>query len=83
VRQDGLVTYDEATARVVAIAKQNGGVVTARDVEGDSDLAADQPTASAAGHALAGSTNVLASANDDGWFPYAELRFTELLRVTK
>jgi hypothetical protein len=78
VRQDGLVTYDDAMDRLVAIAKRNDGVVTARDVEGDNDLAADQAITSAAGHALAGSTNVLASANAEGWFPYAELRFTEL-----
>jgi hypothetical protein len=74
----GRVTYDEAMERLVAIARANGVVVTARDVEGDADLAADQSIASAAGHALAGSTNVVSSPSDTGWFPYAELRFTEL-----
>jgi hypothetical protein len=78
VRHDGVVTYDEAVERLVAIARQKGGVVTARDVEDDDELAAHQDLVSAAGHALAGSTNVLASASDAGWFPYAELRFTEL-----
>jgi hypothetical protein len=72
------VNYDEATARLLAIAKRNGGVLTAADVEADPDLAADANTVSAAGHALAGSTNVFASPSDEGWFPYAELRFTEL-----
>jgi len=72
------VTYDEAKARLVAIARQRGGVVTAADVEADPDLAAEQEIVSAAGHALAGSTNVFASPNGQGWFPYAELRFTEL-----
>jgi hypothetical protein len=78
LRQDGLVTYDEATARLVAIARRNGGVVTAADVEADPDLAAEANIVSAAGHALAGSTNIFASPGDEGWFPYAELRFTEL-----
>ena len=72
------MTYDEAKARLVAVAKQNGGVVTARDVEGDVDLAANRELASAAGHALAGSTNVFAVPNQAGWFPYAELRFSDL-----
>jgi hypothetical protein len=78
VRHHGRVNYDEAMERLVAIARERGGVVTARDVEDDDDLAANQDLVSAAGHALAGSTNVLASANDAGWFPYSELRFTEL-----
>jgi hypothetical protein len=78
LRQDGIVTYDEATAKMVAIARQNGGVVTAAEIEADPDLAAEPAIVSAAGHALAGSTNVLASPSDEGWFPYAELRFTEL-----
>ena len=72
------MTYDETKARLVAIARQNGGVVTASDVESDPDLAADKEITSAAGHALAGSTNVFASPSDAGWFPYAELRFSEL-----
>jgi hypothetical protein len=78
VRHHGLVTYDDVVERLVAIARQKGGVVTARDVEDDDDLAAHQDLVSAAGHALAGSTNVLATSSDTGWFPYAELRFTEL-----
>jgi predicted NUDIX family NTP pyrophosphohydrolase len=82
VRQDGLVTYDEAKTRLVEIARQKGGVVTAADVEADPDLAAQREIVSAAAHALAGSTNVFASASETGWFPYAELRFTELRGVT-
>jgi hypothetical protein len=72
------MTYDEAMERLIELARKNGGVVTARDVEGDPELAADQGIASAAGHALAGSTNVFGSPSDAGWFPYAELRFSEL-----
>ena len=62
----------------VAIARQNGGIVTAADIEADPDLAAEPEIVSAAAHALAGSTNVFASPSDQGWFPYAELRFTDL-----
>jgi hypothetical protein len=72
------MTYDEAKARLVEVARQRGGVVTAADMEGDPDLAAEEQIVSAAGHSLAGSTNVFASPNDQGWFPYAELRFSEL-----
>ena len=72
------MTYDEAMARLVELAREHGGVVTAHDVESDSELAAEQAIASAAGHALAGSTNVFSSPSDEGWFPYAELRFSEL-----
>ena len=70
--------YDEAKARMVAIARLNGGIVTAADVVADPDLAADHEITSAAAHALAGSTNVFASPSETGWFPYAELHFTEL-----
>jgi hypothetical protein len=72
------MTYDDAVERLVAIAREHGGLVTVADVEGDPDLAAHQDIASAAGHALAGSTNVFSSPSDSGWFPYAELRFSEL-----
>ena len=72
------MTFDEATERLVAMARRNGGSVTARDVEADDELAADQETVSAAAHALVGSTNVFGSAADAGWFPYAEIHFTDL-----
>jgi hypothetical protein len=72
------MTYDEAKARLIAIARQKGGVVTVADIDADPNLAADHEIVSAAAHALAGSTNVFASPSDQGWFPYAELRFTDL-----
>ncbi len=78
MRQDGSVSFDEAKTQLIAIARQNGGIVTAADVEADPDLAADREIVSAAGHALAGSTNVFASLSDEGWFPYAEMRFSDL-----
>jgi hypothetical protein len=54
-------------------------VITAADVESDAALAADQPTVSAAARAFAGSTNVFAvPREDDGWFPYSEIRITIL-----
>ena len=72
------MTYDDAVARLIALAKQNGGLVEARQVEGDEELASDQQTVSAAAHALASSTNVFATPREDGWFPYTEIRFTLL-----
>lgn len=73
-----MVSFEDAVARLVALARQNGGILTAADVERDPELSADQLTVSAAAHSLAGSTNVFASQTDTGWFPYAELRFSEL-----
>jgi hypothetical protein len=72
------VTFEEATERLVAMARRNGGSVTAGDVEADDELAADQETVSAAAHALVGSTNVFGSAAGSGWFPYTEIHFTDL-----
>jgi hypothetical protein len=60
------------------MARRNGGALAAGDVEADEELAADQETVSAAAHALVGSTNVFASAQGSGWFPYAEINFTDL-----
>jgi hypothetical protein len=44
------------------------------------ELAADRETTSAAGHMLAGSTNVLTFGGSESrdWFPYSGLRFTEI-----
>ena len=72
------MTFEEATERLVAMARRKGGLLTAGDVEADHELAADQETVSAAAHALAGSTNVFGSAADSGWFPYTEIHFTDL-----
>jgi hypothetical protein len=72
------VTFDEATARLLALARSHDGVLTAADVELDPELREDQHTVSAAAHALAASTNVFASGNEEGWFPYTEIRFSEL-----
>jgi hypothetical protein len=72
------MTFDETTARLVALARANGGYLTAAQVEADEVLAADRATTSAAAHALAGSTNVFGTSRNDGWFPYAELHFSEL-----
>jgi predicted NUDIX family NTP pyrophosphohydrolase len=72
------VTFEAATERLIALARTNGGVVTAAAVEADPELAAAHETVSAAAHALAGSTNVFASSGDSSWFPYEEIRFTDL-----
>jgi hypothetical protein len=76
------MTFDHATARLLAIARDNDGFLSAEQVENDPELAEDPQTVSAAAHALAGSTNVFGRPQDEtGWFPYAELRFSELVRA--
>jgi hypothetical protein len=78
VLEDGEMTYDDAKARLIAFARERGGVITAAEVEADPQLAADREMTSAAAHALAGSTNVFATSSDTSWFPYSELRFSDL-----
>jgi hypothetical protein len=73
------MTYEQAQEALLALARGHGGLITASDVESDEDLAADQPTVSAAARAFAGSTNVFAvPREDEGWFPYSEIRITVL-----
>jgi hypothetical protein len=74
------VTYEEATRRLVELARASGGKVTAQQVEEDPDLSSDQATVSAAARALGGGTNVFSYEEDDGrdWFPFAGLVFSEL-----
>jgi hypothetical protein len=72
------MTFEEATSRLVQLARADQGVVTADAVEQDSEMAREKLIVSAAAHALAGSTNVFATSGAPGWFPYQELRFTDL-----
>ncbi len=72
------MTFEEATTRLIEIARANQGILTADAVEGNSELADEKLIVSAAAHALAGSTNVFATSGGPGWFPYEELRFTDL-----
>jgi hypothetical protein len=72
------LSFHETTARLVALARDNGGHLTATQVEADEELAADRGTTSAAACALAALTNVVGARRGDGWFPYQELRFSEL-----
>jgi hypothetical protein len=73
------MTYEQAQDALLSLARGNGGLITAADVESDEALAADQPTVSAAARAFAGSTNVFAvPRDDDGWFPFSEIRITVL-----
>jgi hypothetical protein len=73
------MTYEQAQEALLALARGHDGLITAADVEADEELAADQPTVSAAARAFAGSTNVFAvPRDDDGWFPYSEIRITVL-----
>jgi hypothetical protein len=72
--------YEEAMNRLVELARENEGTVTAAQVEADPDLAEDVPTVSAAARALGGSTNVFSSDDADGreWFPFSSLWFSEV-----
>jgi hypothetical protein len=77
------MTFDEASERLVRLAREHGGVVTAGQVERDRDLSADSEMVSAAARALDGTTNVFGTPRapaDGGWFPFEELRFTGLPR---
>jgi hypothetical protein len=73
------MTYEQAQTALMDIARRNGGLITRELVESDETLAADPPTVSAAGRALASETNVFAvPAEDTGWFPFREIRITVL-----
>ncbi len=74
------MTYEEAMRRLVELARDNGGKVTATQVEADTELSSDPSTVSAAARALGGGTNVFSYEEEDGrtWFPFAGLVFSEL-----
>jgi hypothetical protein len=74
------MTYEDAISRLIEMAKESGGTVTAAQVEADPVLAEDELTVSAAARALGGSTNVFSSDEPDGraWFPFSSLLFTEI-----
>jgi hypothetical protein len=74
------MTFEEATDRLLAFAQRGGGVVTASQVEGDPELAAEPLLVSAVARQLDGSTNVFGTPRRaaEGWFPFEELQFTEL-----
>ena len=75
------MTFDEAVEQLVALARRSGGLVTALEVESDPALASEREIVSAAARKLDGSTNIFGTPqpqSSDGWFPFAELHFTEL-----
>ncbi len=72
------MTFDQAKTRLIELARTGDGVVTVSAVEEDVELSANHDIVSAAAHALAGSTNVFASPSDSGWFPYSEIRISDL-----
>jgi len=78
------ITYEQVTNRLVALARANGGVLTADRAEHDPMLASvDSAVVSAAARALDGTTSVFGSPRSDaGWFPFDELRFTTLSNVS-
>jgi hypothetical protein len=75
------MTFAEASERLVRLARDHGGVLTAAQVEQDGELSADSNIVSAAARALDGTTNVFGTPRapaDGGWFPFEQLRFTGL-----
>ena len=76
------MTFDQVTTRLVTLARENDGTVTAAQVERDDELSTDRDLVSAAARALAGGTNVFAVEEDDDreWFPYSALTFSALPR---
>jgi hypothetical protein len=74
------VTFEEVTARLLLLAQQSGGRVTAAQVEHDDRLSSDQSLTSAAALALAGSTNVFSfdETDDREWFPFSGLIVNQL-----
>jgi len=71
----GQLTYEETVNRIIRLAEERGGTITRADIEADEDLSRDHSLTSAAGHSLAGGTNVASVSADDGWFPYEQLSF--------
>lgn len=69
------LTYDAVTARLLSLAHQNGGKLTAAMVERDERLSRDQTLTSAAARALEGSTNIFSFDEPDEreWFPFSGL----------
>jgi hypothetical protein len=74
------MNFEQAASRLVAMAQQNHGTVTATQVETDEYLTTDKPLVSAAARALAGGTNARSAQESDGrsWFPYSTLTFSDL-----
>ena len=74
------MNFEQAASRLVAMARQNHGTVTAAQVEADAGLAEDRQLVSAAARALAGGTNVTGrdESDDRNWFPYSTLTFSDL-----
>jgi hypothetical protein len=70
-------------ARLLALAKANGGTISSSQVEADRELSSERELVSAAARALAGGTNVLSAQEDDGrtWFPFSSLSFGPLPAV--
>lgn len=66
-------TFEQTVARIVELAAEHGGTITRRQIEADRFLCGDRALTSAAGHALAGGTNVAATSSQGGWFPYESL----------
>jgi hypothetical protein len=69
------VTIEEATARLVLLARANGGSVGAAEVEAYASLACDPPTACAAARQLALEVDIVTvyTRRRSTWFPFDRL----------
>lgn len=65
--QQTRVTFEQTVVRIVDLAAAQGGTVTRPQIESDSSLDDDRTLTSAAGHSLAGGTNVAATSSHGGW----------------
>lgn len=72
------MSVDEATRRLLELARAGDGYVRALDVEADMWCDAHQSAVSAAAHALATDAAVIVGEETDtrAWFPYSFMRFS-------
>ncbi len=72
------MTVEQATRRLLELARAEGGYLAAAMVESDSSMSANQDVVSAAAHQLASDPAVIVGEKTDGraWFPYSFMRFS-------
>jgi hypothetical protein len=72
------VSVDEATRRLLKLARAGDGYVRASDVQANAWCDGHQDAVSAAAHALATDPAVIVGEEPDGrtWFPYGFMRFS-------
>ncbi len=67
------MNVEQAKQRILVLLDENGGSLPAAIVEADEELAQNQQTVSAAAHALATESDIIAAEETDAreWFPYS------------